>query len=109
MPDPDERSDTARKLAELYAQAEHERQSISAIVQSAFTLAERVRNLETYVQQREIRQAREEERDIVLNDKLTQIIADIRGIKKFGSAIQWTVLTSFILAFVAFVFRGGLT
>lgn len=100
--------DIDEKVAALRGHAERQGQTISSIVEAAITLAERVRNLESYVQQRAVMEAREEERDKALYEKLAEIKADIKGIRMFGQKIQWTVIVTVIGAIVAFIIKGKL-
>lgn len=100
--------DLDEKVTALRSHAERQGQSISAIVETAMALAERVRNLESYVQQRAVMEARDEERDKALYEKLAEIKADIAGIRTFGQKIQWTVIVTVIGAIVAFIIKGKL-
>jgi regulator of replication initiation timing len=105
----------ARRIEHLAYQAERQRQTISDIVKEAVALDMRVRSLETFAQTRAVAEAREDERDKALYERLTRMedqIKETRGeikeIKGIGSKALWIVGSALLTALVAFVIKGGL-
>lgn len=69
----------------------------------------RLAALETANRLREISEAREEERDKALNARLEKIEKAIEGIQGVGNKLVWLVGSGIVLAFLTFMFKGGLT
>ncbi len=67
-----------------------------------------LQSLETDNRQRQISDARIEERSLSRSEQLERIEGDIRVIKGAGTKLLWIVIGSIALAFLAFVYRGGL-
>lgn len=57
---------------------------------------------------RQIADAVAEERAINRGKQLQRIEADVAAIKGAGNKLLWIVIGSVVLAFLAFVYRGGL-
>lgn len=105
----------ARRIEHLTYQAERQREGISEIVKEAAALAMRVRSLEAFAQTRAVAEAREDERDKALYERLTRMedqIKETRGeikeIKGIGSKALWIVGSALLMALVAFIIKGGL-
>jgi hypothetical protein len=106
---------SARSLQELIFQQERQNDRIAEIIKEAFAIGARVRALESYAQSRAIVEAREDERDKALYDRLarmedhiTDTKSEIKGIKGLGAKVLWTIASALILALVTFVLKGGL-
>jgi hypothetical protein len=98
----------ARRVEAVTHIAERQRESISEIVKEAVALDMRVRSLEALAQTRAITEAREDERDKALYDRLTRIEEQIKDIRGLGGKVAWLIGSLLLTALVAFVIKGGL-
>ena len=104
-----------QRLEKLEQYIAKQGESISSVAQEYLSLKSRVAHLEELAQSRAITEAREDERDKALYERLdrmeTQIkdtrgeIKDIRGI---GSKALWVFISAIIVAAAAFMIKGGL-
>lgn len=72
------------------------------------SIVEQLNALQIDNRQRQINDARTEERSIARTDQLERIERDIEAIKGVGNKLLWIVIVSVAGAFLAFVYRGGL-
>jgi predicted nucleic acid-binding Zn-ribbon protein len=70
---------------------------------------DRLRELEQHHQDYRVRTAAEAERDKALQSDIANIKDDIKSIKSLGKWALTTFIGAVILAFVAFIVRGGLS
>lgn len=108
-------TDHARRLEELERYVSNQGNSISEITKAHGALSGRVDHLESLAQERAITEAREDERDKALYDRLDRMeksievtnkdIKDLRGI---GAKALWVFISAIIVAAAAFVVKGGL-
>jgi hypothetical protein len=64
--------------------------------------------LETVIRKMEIAEARAEERELRLNERLKNIDADLEAIRGVGTKLLWIVAGGVVTAFLAFLLKGGL-
>lgn len=98
----------ARQLQAIAFQHERTEARILEIVKEAVAIEARVRALETSNQNRAIVEAREDERDKAMQERLARLEDGIQAIRGSGSKVIWTIASAVILAVVAFVLKGGL-
>jgi hypothetical protein len=98
----------ARRLEAISHLAERQREVISEIVNEAVALDMRVRSLENLAQTRAITEAREDERDKALYDRLSRIEDQIKDIRGFGSKALWIIGGVLLTAVATFIIQGGL-
>jgi hypothetical protein len=105
----------ARRVDAIHYIVEKHGQTISEIVSEAVAIDMRVRSLEGLAQTRAITEAREDERDKSLYDRLGRMEeqiketrAEIKGIKSVGSRALWIVGSGLLTAVVGFILKGGL-
>jgi chromosome segregation ATPase len=72
-------------------------------------IKQRIRELEEHHQDYRVRSAAEAERDKALQSDIANIKDDIKSIKSLGKWALTTFIGAIILAFVAFLVRGGLS
>lgn len=72
------------------------------------SIVEKLTLLEMNSRQRELSEARAEERAIARGEKLDRIESEILAIRAAGAKLLWIVIGSVVLAFLAFVYQGGL-
>jgi predicted flap endonuclease-1-like 5' DNA nuclease len=72
-------------------------------------LKARVRELEQHHQDNRVKSAAEAERDKALQSDIANIKDDIKSIKGIGKSFLTTFIGAIILAFVAFLIKGGLS
>jgi hypothetical protein len=114
-----------RKVESLMLLKERHEEMIREAAKEAVAIDARVRVLEAYAQTRAITEAREDERDKVLYERLSKIErktdalegidtkvatikADVDSIKGNFSKASWAALASLIGAIVFFIVKGGL-
>jgi hypothetical protein len=114
-----------RRVESLMLLKERHEEMIREAAKEAVAIDARVRVLEAYAQTRAITEAREDERDKVLYERLSKIErktdalegidtkivtirADVDAIKGNFSKLGWAVITAITIAVVAFVIKGGL-
>lgn len=100
--------DLAHRVAQLENHVGRHASSLTDFVKLFDGVEKRVETLEERHQARQIIEARQEERDIQLERRLVGIENGIQAIKNFGAKFFWVVTGAIVLAFVAFVIRGGL-
>lgn len=105
VPEP---SDFLQRLLQLENHANRHASSLSEFVKMLDGVEKRVETLEERHQARQIVEARQEERDIQLERRLVGIEGGIEGIKNVGAKFFWVVTGAIVVAFTAFVIRGGL-
>lgn len=89
--------------------------SISTVVEGQAALIRRVEQLEALSRAREITEAREDERDKALYDRLDRMdksIAEnntkIENLKAIGAKALWVFMSAFIVGAATFIIKGGL-
>lgn len=104
-----------RKVEALTLLKERHEEMIREGVKEALAIEARVRVLEAYAQTRAVTEAREDERDKALYDRLARMEdqiketrVEIKDIKSVGSKALWIVGSALLTALVAFVVKGGL-
>lgn len=104
-----------RRIEAIHHLAERQREAISEIVKEAVALDMRVRTLESLAQTRAVTEAREDERDKALYERLTRMedaIKETRGevkdIKGAGGKALWIIGGLLITAIFTFIIKGGL-
>jgi hypothetical protein len=105
----------ARRVEALTLLKERHEEMIREGVREAVAIEARVRILEAYAQTRAVTEAREDERDKALYERLTRMedqIKETRGeikeIKGLGGRALWIVGSVVLTAIVAWVIKGGL-
>lgn len=114
----------ARRVDAVKHVTERQAEMISEIVREALALDVRVRSLEGLAQTRAITEAREDERDKALYDRLGRIEKNVEGfegvsvkvatltkdvdsIKGGVSKILWTIVLTVVAAIAGFAIKGG--
>jgi chromosome segregation ATPase len=82
--------------------------SFTAITEQVHNWQQRVIALETVIRKMEIAEARAEERELRLNERLKNIDADLEAIRGVGTKLLWIVAGGVVTAFLAFLLKGGL-
>jgi hypothetical protein len=101
-----------RKLKELEFHNERRDERISEIIREAVAMTARINALEQYTQSRAVIEAREDERDKALHDRLgrmeesmketkTEIKGEINAIKGIVPRSLWIIATAIVSAAVA--------
>ena len=106
--------DYVRRITELERYAATQGTTIAEAVKAQAVLNERVLQLEQLAQSRAITEAREDERDKALYERLTRMetsIADTRGevreIKGIGAKALWVFISAILVAVATFLVKGG--
>lgn len=108
--------DPLRRIEELERFVSNHGTSISAMVENHAALSRRVEHLEALAQARAITEAREDERDKALYDRLDRMDDEIKGtrgevkdIRSIAAKAIWVFISAFIVAGATFVIKGGLS
>jgi hypothetical protein len=105
----------ARRVEALMLLKERHEEMIREGVREAVAIEARVRILEAYAQTRAVTEAREDERDKALYERLTRMEdqikdtrTEIKEIKGLGGRALWIVGSVVLTAFIAWIIKGGL-
>ena len=82
--------------------------SISAIVVAASETDKRIDSLEEINNQRNIREARAEERDIQTAKDMAAIRKDVEGMRGSVSRVAWIIITTVAGSIVVWMLKGNL-
>jgi chromosome segregation ATPase len=100
---------TARRLDGIERNASDLARTATVMMEEMTLLKGRVRELEEHHQDYRVRTAAEAERDKALQSDISNIKDDIKSIKSLGKSFLTTFISAIILAFVAFLIKGGLS
>jgi hypothetical protein len=99
--------DVSYRLEKLEQYVAKQGESISTVTQECIALKIRLVRLEDLAQSRAITEAREDERDKALYDRLDRMEGDIKSIKGLGFKALGVVGAAIALALVSFLIKGG--
>ncbi|MCB5201868.1 hemolysin XhlA family protein [Neorhizobium sp. T786] len=99
---------TGRRLDAIERNASDLARTATGIMEEIASIKAQVRELEKHHQDYRVRSAAEAERDKALQSDIANIKDDIKSIKSLGKWALTTFIGAIILAFVAFLIRGGL-
>lgn len=100
---------TARRLDAIERNVSDLAGTATRLTEELASLKIRVRELEEHHQDNRVKSAAEAERDKALQQDIVSIKDDIKSIKSLGKWALTTFIGAIIMAFVAFMIRGGLS
>lgn len=101
--------DIPRRLDAIERNASDLARTATAVMEEIAAVKVRVRELEEHHQDYRVKTAAEAERDKALQSDIANIKDDIKSIKSLGKWALTTFIGAIILAFVAFLVKGGLS
>lgn len=99
---------TEHRLGLLERDARSHARSLTEIIGTMRTFADDLKLLREWQMNRLVAEAREEERDKALYRRLDELSAAIKSMRDRDGRVLWIIGTALLLAFVAFVVRGGI-